>query len=95
VGIRQFANDMIEATNGIDDEKLKRIDQILTNKELPTLSNMREKGYKKVIQLLFRNKVKSENELRALRAYVETDILNSQEKYQTPVLMDEYEFKRT
>ncbi len=94
-GVRQAANDMLEATGDIAGDELNRLNTVLSDKGLPTLSNMRDKSFKKVIQLLSRNKLKSEDEWRLLRAFTETSLLGKAETEQAQMLMDHYEFKRT
>ena len=94
-GVRQAANDMLEATEDIKDKELNRLDKLLSEKGLPTLSRMRAKGYKKVIQLLSRNTLNNEEEWRLLRAFVETRLLEKAESEQAQSLMSKYEFKRT
>ena len=94
-GVRQAANDMIEASQGIYGESLARIDIELKKLGCPTLSNMRKKGYKKLLQILSRSKIKNEDEWRLLRSFVESEFLNNEESQQTQALLDEFEFKST
>ena len=94
-GIRQAADDMVEASQDIKADELEKLDKILIEKNLPTLSKMRDKNYKKLLQILSRNEIKSETEWRLLRSFVDSEILNEHESNQTKVMIEEYERLRT
>ena len=94
-GIRQTANDMLEATQDIKGKELEELDVKLRGQNLPTITNMRNKGFKKLLTTLSRNKLKNEEEWRLLRSFLENDSLNPEELTQIQRLLDDYEFKNT
>jgi len=92
-GIRQVANDMLEATQDISIKELAKLDAKLDCLNLPTLTSMRQKSYKKLLHILSRNHVKNESEWRVLRFFSESNILNTSESSKTQELLNEFELK--
>lgn len=91
-GLRQVARDMVEATQDVNGEELRRIDNKLNELNLPTLTNMRQKGFSKFMQILSRNKIKNEEEWYLLRSYLESNELDVNIRSNTQKLLDEFEF---
>jgi len=92
-GIRQAANDMLEMTRDLNHEQLKVLDAKLEALELPTVTKMRQKNYKKTLQILSREKVKNEAEWRILRSEVECGSYKLKELKKIQELMDTFEFQ--
>ncbi len=94
-GVRQAANDMVEATRDIKSNELLELDSKLIAKNLPTITNMRQSGFKKLLKILSKGNVKNEDEWRLLRSFSENDTLSKDELVKIQELLNEYEFQST
>ena len=94
-GIRQGINDLLVMTSDLDPAKLKELDVKLDVSGLPTLTKMRQKNFKKTLQILSREKVKNENEWRLLRSEVEIGSYKPEELKKMQELLDAFEFENS
>ncbi len=94
-GARQAASDMVEATKDINGEELQNLDAMLNKQNLPTLTNMRQNGFKQLLKILSGGKIKNEEGWRLLRSFLENDSLSDTEALKIQELLDEYEFTGT
>lgn len=90
-GVRQAANDMLELGSDLKSEEVAEIDAELKRLGIPTLTAMLDKNYRKFLSIESRNKVRSEDDWRILRALVETDKLNERQIQNSLRLMAEFE----
>ena len=68
-GLRDAARDMVEWCQDLGPVSVARIDQHLRAAGLPTLTAMRDRGYRHVLRILSRGRVASEEEYRLLSAF--------------------------
>jgi hypothetical protein len=94
-GVRQAANDMLELVADLKPEEIAEIDAELNSLDIPTLTAMLDKTYRKFLSIESRNKVRNEDDWRILRALVETDKLNELQVENSLRLMAEFEAGNT
>ena len=94
-GIRQAANDMIEACQDIHGKDLEKLDEKLSEQNLPTLTSMRQKGFNILLQIISRNIIKNEEEWYLLKSFVDNPALDESVVSKTQKLLDEFELKPT
>ena len=61
-GLKQSINDTIEATQDLDSDQLRRLDESLTSKGIVTLSVLRKRYWSKVHKIINRATLKNETE---------------------------------
>ena len=66
--LRMATNDLLEMTGDITGADLEMFDQALSIAGAATLSNLRDKNYRKVIKLLAQKKIKNEVDLYLLKS---------------------------
>ncbi len=71
-GVRQAIGDIIEQTQDLSLQAVARLDALLLNAGLPTLTEVRAQFWGKIGGIMKRGKVRSETEYYALRNVVES-----------------------
>jgi hypothetical protein len=69
-GIREAARDMVEMCEDFTADRVSALDARLASEDLPTLTQMRDRRYTKLLTILSRGHIKSEDECRLVNAFV-------------------------
>ena len=73
VQLRMGANDMLEMTQDLQGENLSKIDDVLRKYEAATITQLRDKSFKKVIQLLSKKQVTKEEDVFLLKGILDSN----------------------
>ena len=92
-GIRQAANDLVEMSQHLAGKDLAKLDKKLEELNLPSLSSMREKGYRELLKILSRNKIRNEDEWYLVKSYLDSEMLNEQQLSKAFEISDAFESK--
>jgi hypothetical protein len=96
-GLRMAAADMVEWCQDVGGEDLVRLDTQLKTAQIPTLTAMRDRNYRRALQILARNAIRNEHEWHVLNGFVanvEDRVLSSMERAQAARLLLEYRRER-
>jgi len=94
-GIRQAANDVLEMSQDLEGKDLAKLDKKLEELNLPSLSNMRVKGYRELLTILSRNKIRNEDEWYVVKSYLDSEMLHEQQRSKAFEISNAFEFKST
>lgn len=71
-GLRMAANDMVEMMQGVTGDDLAKIDRFLEQIGAATLSQLRDKGFRRAIQLMSLRKLKKEEDAYLLKSLIDS-----------------------
>jgi hypothetical protein len=93
-GVREAARDMVEMCQDFNPAQVAVLDERLARDGLPTLSAMRNRTYRELLQILTRGEIRSDEEFRLVSAFV-SDVdsrhLSDADRAQADALMYAYE----
>jgi hypothetical protein len=69
-GLREAARDMVEMCEDLAADRVSALDARLTDEGLPTLTQMRDRRYRKLLIILSRGQIKSDDECRLVNGFV-------------------------
>ena len=87
------AADMVECCQDLVGDDLSTLDGLLRAQQLPTLTAMRDRSYRRALQILARDAIRNESEWHVLNAYVtdvEDRVLSPEERARADRLLHEY-----
>ncbi len=64
--LREFVGDLLAWTQDLSGEDLARIDERFASMNLPTLTSMRDRQFRRLVELIERGNIRSEEEYRLL-----------------------------
>ena len=92
--LRAAAADMVEMCQDITGEQLADLDSLLNEKGFPSLSEMRDRGLRRLREILSKERIRSDDDWRFVESYlsdVESDVLSGKERDAADRMLAEYE----
>jgi hypothetical protein len=95
--LKMALSDMLEWTRDIKGAELEEVNTILASKGLPSLSLIRNKEHKKLIDILSKSKISNDSEYNLVMAYlndINNSFLSKGEKSTANKLLKDYEINK-
>ncbi|WCN09957.1 hypothetical protein [Marinomonas mediterranea] len=93
-GLRMAANDMAETYEDLKEVQIAELDALLKKNDLPTISQMYNKKYRKFLSIISSASISSDNDFRLVSSFVgsvDNDLISSKERDIAERLMANYE----
>ena len=96
-GLRDAARDMVEMCQDLGPDQVAALDTRLARVGLPTLTLMRDRRYRELLEVLSRGRIRSDEEFRLVNGFVselDTPDLSLSARHAAEALMRAFEFER-